>query len=85
MKYFTLLVFLLLSGCAAIGIQPDFPEASVELMKPCELPKKIEQENVSILEMLKVVATNYTASHECAAKVEHWQNWYTEQKKIYSD
>ena len=33
--------------------------------------------------MLKVVVENYVTYYNCATKVEGWQEWYTEQKKIF--
>jgi hypothetical protein len=84
MRY--LLIALLLAGCSTtVPVQPKFPKATPELMKQCESLKKIEGDKVSITDMLKVVVTNYTLYYECSTKVDGWQEWYTEQKKIYED
>jgi hypothetical protein len=32
--------------------------------------------------MMKVVVENYTMYYECSTKVEGWNEWYVEQKKI---
>ena len=87
MKYLILPVFVLLSGCAAIGIpiESNFPGASDELMKQCEPLQKVETENVSIVELLKVVSHNYTLHHECSSRVAGWHLWYREQKSIHED
>ena len=65
MKYLILPVFVLLSGCAAIGIpiESNFPGASDELMKQCEPLQKVETENVSIVELLRVIAHKIGRAH----------------------
>ena len=82
MKY--IIFALLLAGCStAVPVKPEFPKATPELMKKCEDLKKIEGDKVSITDMLKVVVYNYTLYYECSTKVDGWQEWYNEQKKIY--
>lgn len=82
MKY--LLIVLLLAGCCTqIPVKQEFPKAIPELMKKCEDLKKLEGDKVAITDMLKVVVENYTLYYECAVKTDGWQEWYTEQKKIY--
>lgn len=87
MKYTLLLPIILLSGCAffkqPVPVVPKFPNATPELMKKCEDLKKIEGDQVSITDMLKVIVSNYTLYYECSTKVEGWQEWYVEQKKLY--
>jgi hypothetical protein len=84
MRY--LLVALLLAGCSTtVPVVQKFPNATPELMKKCEDLKKIEGDKVSITDMLKVVVTNYTLYYECSTKVDGWQEWYTEQKKIHDE
>ena len=82
MKY--LLIVLLLAGCSTVV--PDkqkFPNATPELMKKCESLKKIEGDKVAITDMLKVIVQNYSLYYECSTKVDGWQDWYNEQKKIF--
>ena len=83
MKY--LLLTLLLAGCASttVPVIQKFPNATPELMKKCESLKKVEGDKVAITEMLKVIVHNYSLYYECSTKVDGWQEWYTEQKKIY--
>jgi hypothetical protein len=80
-----LLIVLLLSGCATtiVPVTQKFPNATPELMKKCEDLKKVEGERVSITDMLKVVVHNYSLYYECSTKVDGWQEWYVEQKKIF--
>ena len=82
MKY--LLIVLLLAGCSTtIPVKQKFPNATPELMKKCESLKKVEGDKVAITEMLKVIVQNYSLYYECSTKVDGWQDWYNEQKKIF--
>lgn len=82
MKY--LLIALLLAGCSTtVPVKQKFPNATPELMKKCESLKKVEGDKVAITEMLKVIVQNYTLYYECSTKVDGWQDWYNEQKKIF--
>lgn len=84
MRY--LLIALLLAGCSTtVPVATKFPDATPELMKKCEDLKKIEGDKVAITDLLKVVVHNYTLYYECSTKVEGWQEWYTEQKKIHDE
>jgi len=80
-------VTLFVTGCSLfkqpVPVVPKFPNATPELMKKCESLKQIEGDKVSIADMLKVVVNNYTLYYECSTKVDGWQDWYNEQKKIY--
>ena len=51
----------------------------------CENLKKIEGDKVAITEMLKVIVHNYSLYYECSTKVDGWQDWYNEQKKIFDN
>jgi 3-deoxy-D-manno-octulosonate 8-phosphate phosphatase KdsC-like HAD superfamily phosphatase len=84
MKYLALIITAMLVGCStAVPIKTAFPEAPQILKEKCENLKKIEGDKVAITEMLKVVIHNYTLYYECSTKVDGWQEWYNEQKKIY--
>jgi hypothetical protein len=85
MKY--LLIILLLAGCSTtiVPVKQKFPNATPELMKKCESLKKIEGDKVAITEMLKVIVHNYSLYYECSTKVDGWQDWYNEQKKIFDN
>ena len=84
MKY--LLVVLLLAGCTTtVPVKQKFPNATPELMKKCESLKKIEGDKVAITDMLKVIVQNYSLYYECSTKVDGWQDWYNEQKKIFDN
>ena len=80
-------LFMLLTSCSMfkqpVPVVPKFPEATPELLKKCEDLKTIEGDKVAITEMLKIVVHNYSLYYECSTKVEGWQEWYNEQKKIF--
>lgn len=85
-KLSLLFLTLLLAGCQTIKPWPDFPSAEESLMKPCadltQLPTDVP---VTISQLEASVVNNYTLRHLCANKVEGWQLWYKEQKRIYED
>jgi hypothetical protein len=54
-------------------------------MKKCDDLKTIEGDKVLITDMLKIIVQNYTLYYECSTKVDGWQDWYNQQKKIYEN
>ena len=84
MKYIILSLVVLVSACSTpVPVKQQFPEVPKALVERCESLKKIEGDKVAITEMLKVVVANYGMYYECAAKVDGWNDWYLEQKRIY--
>jgi ABC-type Fe3+-hydroxamate transport system substrate-binding protein len=86
MKLYALLMVVLLSGCSTtVPVVAKFPEAPKSLTENCSPLKKIEGDTVSIVDLHKVVVENYTTHHECAVKVEGWNEWYVKQKQIFEE
>jgi uncharacterized protein YcfL len=86
MKSYSILLSLLLVGCSTtVPVVAKFPEAPKSLTENCSPLKKIEGENISIVDLHKVVVENYTIHHECAVKVEGWNEWYVKQKQIFEE
>jgi hypothetical protein len=84
MKYIVLGLALVLVACSTpVPVSQKFPDVPKSLVERCESLKKIEGDKVAITEMLKVVVQNYGMYYECAAKVDGWNDWYQEQKRIY--
>ena len=84
MKYIILSLALVLSACSTpVPVSQRFPDVPKALVEKCDSLKKIEGDRVAITEMLKVVVQNYGMYYECAAKVDGWNDWYLEQKRIY--
>lgn len=86
MKYIIILTSLLtLTGCMSVPVKPKFPAVPKSLTEPCAPLNKLDNGTVSIVDYHKVVVENYTLYHECAVKVESWNEWYKEHKKIYDE
>ena len=84
MKYIILCLALVLSACSTpVPVSQRFPDVPKALVERCESLRKVEGDRVAITEMLKVVVQNYGMYYECAAKVDGWNDWYLEQKRIY--
>ena len=84
MKYSILGLALVLAACSTpVPVSQRFPDVPKALVERCESLRKIEGDRVAITEMLKVVVQNYGMYYECAAKVDGWNDWYQEQKRIY--
>lgn len=85
MKYFLVSSLIFLVGCTTVvPVKQKFPEAPPALKEKCEQLKQIEGANVSITDLLKVVVHNYSLYYECSTKVEGWQDWYSEQERIFN-
>jgi uncharacterized lipoprotein YmbA len=84
MKYVSLILAMMLVACSTpVPVSQKFPEVPKSLVERCESLRKIEGDKVAITEMLKVVVQNYGMYYECAAKVDGWNDWYQEQRRIY--
>lgn len=83
MKY-SLVFALFLSGCSMIvPVKQEFPVAPAVLLERCPDLLQIDDGKNSLRDMLKVVIQNYALYYQCAEKTHGWQDWYTEQKKIF--
>ncbi len=78
---------LFISGCSLfqkpVPIAPQWPDVPLQLKKKCEELKTIAGEKISVTDMMKVIVENYALHYQCSTKVEGWNEWYEEQKKIY--
>jgi len=84
MKLYLILLTALLTGCSTtVPVVAKFPEAPQSLKENCATLKKIEGEQVSIVDLHKTVIDNYTTYHECVIKVEGWNEWHKKQKEIF--
>ena len=86
MKTYSLLLVMLLTGCSTtVPVVMKFPEAPPSLKQPCASLKKIQGDSVSIVELHTTVVENYTNYYECSIKVDEWNAWYIQQKKIFEE
>ena len=84
MKLVVLLFVAMLAGCTTIvPVRQQFPDAVPELKQRCEDLMTVKGDTVTITDLLKTVVENYTRYHQCAARVEGWQDWYDAQRKIF--
>jgi inhibitor of KinA sporulation pathway (predicted exonuclease) len=84
MKLVVLLFVAMLAGCTTIvPVRQQFPDTVPELKQRCEDLMTVKGDTVTITDLLKTVVENYTRYHQCAARVEGWQDWYDAQRKIF--
>ncbi len=83
MKYLIALT-ILLTGCSTtVPVKRNFPDVPQSMTVLCPELKKIEGDPVSIVDLHKTVVENYTLYHECAVKVDAWNEWHRTQKEIF--
>lgn len=89
MKKLIFISFLFLTGCGIfkepVPIVMTFPDSTPDLMKKCEELKTVEGDKVAMTDFLKTIVQNYTLYYQCSNKVDGWQEWYTNQKKIFDE
>ena len=86
MRTLILSLAVLLTGCGTtVPVARKFPEAVPALQEKCPSLSTIESngKEVSITDMLKTVVKNYGSYYECANKVNGWNEWYDNQRKIF--
>jgi len=86
MRILLVIVTLLLVGCSTtVPVTAKFPAAPKVLMESCPPLKKLQGDQVSIVDLHTTVVENYTSFYECSLKVDAWQEWHTSQKKIFEE
>jgi hypothetical protein len=86
MKYLILCLALLTSACSTIvPVKQEFPVAPKILLERCPDLLVIDDGKNSLRDMLKIVIQNYSLYYQCAEKTHGWQDWYTQQKKIFDN
>jgi hypothetical protein len=86
MKYYGLLLTILLTGCSTtVPVVAKFPEAPPSLKVACPELKKIEGDAVSIVDLHKTVVENYGLYYQCSLRNDGWISWYGGQKKIFEE
>jgi hypothetical protein len=86
MKTFILGLAVLLTGCSlTTPVKRNFPDAVPSLQEKCPVLSTVEStgKEVSITDLLKTVVKNYGSYYECANKVDGWNEWYDNQRKIF--
>lgn len=75
---------ILISGCmkSTVVVDTKWPDVPVELTKPCPDLKQMDTDDSKLSSLLNTVGDNYLEYHLCKNRVEGWNNWYQDQKKI---
>jgi hypothetical protein len=86
MKIIILGLAVFLAGCSIVTpVKRNFPDAVPALQEKCPGLSTVEStgKEVSITDLLKTVVKNYGSYYECANKVDGWNEWYDNQRKIF--
>ena len=74
---------LLLTGCVATPVARNFPDVPARLTAACDTLVEVPStDKLSVV--LSTVTKNYGQYKECSIKVDAWNEWYNEQKKIFN-
>jgi len=86
MKYATIILALMLSGCAtkSVPLTAKFPDVPERLTVVCPQLEKLPEET-KLSEVNKTLVKNYTTYYECAVKVDGWVEWYNTQKQLWDN
>lgn len=76
-------LLVLLTACSVVPVKRKFPDAPEVLLKTCEDLRTLEGNKVAITDLLKTIVDNYRIYYECSNKVDGWQDWYKDQKRIF--
>ena len=84
MKTVVITLALFLTACSTtVPVKQKFPDAPPALMEKCQQLKTVAEDKGTLREFLKTVIENYSLHYQCADKVQGWQDWYQEQKRIF--
>ena len=73
---------LLLTGCIATPVAREFPAVPAGLTAACAALIDVPAtDKLSVV--LTTVTRNYAQYRECSIRVDAWNQWYNEQKKIF--
>lgn len=78
-----LAIALLLTACISVPVERSFPAAPEDIKKQCPKLENVPTDTTKLSEVLLVVTNNYALYHECALKVETWNEWYKTHKEIF--
>jgi hypothetical protein len=82
MKYFIVVLTVLLTACQAVPVDRKFPEVPSDLQQACP-DLKLVNPTTKLSDVVDIVVTNYGQYKECQVKVDSWIDWYNTQKKIF--
>lgn len=86
MKLAAVLAVLMLSGCSVlVPVKQKWPEAPASLQEKCAPLKELSKDQTALKDLLMVMIDNYAAYYVCAGRTQGWQDWYTQQRKIFTE
>jgi alpha-L-arabinofuranosidase len=84
MNKLIIIITLLFAGCSTtVPVVAKFPDAPNELKQTCPDLNKVDVDDHKLSSVLKTVTKNYEQYKECKIKVDSWNEWYIEQKKLF--
>lgn len=82
MRYLPMLLLVLLTGCAtSVPVTAKFPDKPNSVGECPQL--NTVTDDVKLSSLTSTVTKNYSMYHECAVKVDTWNEWYDTQKRIF--
>ena len=83
-KLLLITAFVSLTGCTAtVPVKMDFPQAPESLMVPAEPLNQITKPNPHLSDIIENDSNNAGKYYQLREKYRSWQDWYTQQKKIF--
>jgi hypothetical protein len=83
-KLLLICAFVALTGCTAtVPVKMDFPLAPDSLMTPAEPLDQITKPNPKLSDIIENDSNNAGKYYQLREKYRAWQDWYTQQKKIF--
>ena len=83
MKYLLAILLLMIPGCSTtVPVVAKFPEVPSQLTVACAKLKEADSKP-ELSELTKTILHNYAEYHICAIRLDAWNEWYIEQKKLF--
>jgi hypothetical protein len=81
----TLMIMMLVGCSTTVPVKQRWPAAPAALQERCPPLKQLDQSQGTLRDLLMVMIDNYAVYYSCAGRTQGWQDWYTDQKKIFED
>ena len=80
---------MILSGCMTVPVKTEFPIAPAELLQTPPMLQQVRTDNstsdVKLSDFVQIVVNNYNTYYDQREILLAWQQWYSENKKIFDD
>lgn len=80
---------MILSGCMTVPVKTEFPTAPSELLQTPPMLQTVRSDNsttdVKLSDFIQIVVNNYNTYYAEREIILAWQQWYSENKKIFDD